>query len=221
MVALRSRTEHHGGMAATSADYTWIADWGSGLFENAYCLTLIRDVEPDRVLDRLRADDRRAGLSIDDVSEASHDVSAASYEVAGHVARQFVGVTVVGAWAVMLENNGSVGITRALMLPVSAGTSVIAHYRNVNAVDRFMWIEDGVVRVEFEPLSAFDRSGSDADGIAAEMSAAGFSMSAEDDPDVVHHHTAAAFALGERLTGVRITPALLDSATFIGGTVSL
>ncbi|MGF1428539.1 DUF6461 domain-containing protein [Kitasatospora sp. LaBMicrA B282] len=71
---------------------------------------------------------------------------------------------------------------------------------------------DGEVRVHFEPPFPDQRDGSRPDELLGAMVAAGFDL----DPEAsnVDHHTAAAFALAEHVTGVRVTAELLDTAEF-------
>jgi len=53
------------GVAGTSAEYEWISTWMNGLLEKAYCLSVVRDLTADEILDRLGADGgwRRRGSS--------------------------------------------------------------------------------------------------------------------------------------------------------------
>jgi hypothetical protein len=52
-------------------------------------------------------------------------------------ARQFLAVTQAAGWSMCLEVNGFIGVTEALIIPVSRGRRLVSHYRNVDAVDRF------------------------------------------------------------------------------------
>ncbi|MET9973267.1 DUF6461 domain-containing protein, partial [Streptomyces sp. NPDC006356] len=132
----------------------------------------------------------------------------------------FVGVTAVGEWSLMVEVNGFLGVTPAAMLPVSRGRRAVSHYRNVNAVDHFYWFEDGETRLHFEPLCPSRRDGSHADEILTEMRESGFDLRDGRDRDHTRH-TEAAFALAHRLTGIRLTPELFESAEFTCGTAPL
>ena len=106
-----------------------------------------------------------------------------------------------------------------LMVPVAARGSVVAHSCNVNALRRFMWLQGSVAMLEFEPLFPQTRTGLLAKEAAAELAAAGFNIGP--DESNIEHPTQAAFALAERLTGVQVTPVLLNSASFRAGIVSL
>ncbi|MDN0196105.1 DUF6461 domain-containing protein [Streptomyces sp. S.PNR 29] len=194
----------------TAADYAWLDVEYPALME-AYCLTLVRDITPERLLQELGAEPRTRITGVDGLCEPSYE----SWD--GHDGeRLFVGVTAVGGWTLMVEYNGYLGIRHAAMIPVSRGRRVVSHFRNVNAVDHFYWFEDGDVRLHFEPLFACARDGSHADGLLTEMRESGFDLSDGDDRDY-SEHTEAAFALAHRLTGIRLTPQLLASAEFLCG----
>ena len=198
-------------MPVTSADYLWIADWHNGLFLNGYCLTFVRGMVPGELLDDLGVGERSHFVGASATVEPAYDAWSI------HAERWLlVAVTQVDQWVLMFEANGSLGVTERVMLPVSAETSVVSHFRNVNAVDHFLWLEDGTICVRFEPLFPTIRTGTHADAIVPELVDAGFDMRA-DDVRTFENHTAATFALGERITGVRVTPELLDGATFAGG----
>ena len=198
---------------ATADDYRWTDTWRNGLLRNAYCLTLVQELSAAEVLDRLDADERHDGLTLDDVSERSWRTWD---EHAGD--RLFVGVAELDdGWSVMFEDNGFVGVTLGLMRPVSEATTVVAHFRNVNALDQFLWLEDEDVLLRFEPLFPTARDGARAGESLTELLAVGFPM---DDPDfATWSPTAGAFALAERITGVTLTVHTLDAARYAGGVV--
>lgn len=104
-------------------------------------------------------------------------------------------------------------------MPLSAdGGRVVSHFRNENAVDRFNFWDDGEHRLHFEPLFANFREGPEAETLAEEMRAVGFDLSDDEDADY-ENHTEAAWALAERLTGVRVTARMLDETPFVCGLV--
>jgi hypothetical protein len=77
-----------------------------------------------------------------------------------------------------VEPNGYLGVTEAAVVPLSFGTRLVSHFRNVNAVDHFYWIENGDIRLDFEPLFPADRFGSDPDGLVDVMRQVGFDLRA-------------------------------------------
>ena len=131
----------------------------------------------------------------------------------------FVGIARVGDWALLVEDNGTLGTTDALVVPLSQGTTLISHYRNADGHGRLLVLEDCGVRLDFDPIDATKRTGSGADTLAPVIDAAGFGYAETsrlgDDPAYYRTHCMeAAFALTERLTGVPMTLELLTTMTY-------
>lgn len=201
-------------MSASAADYAWIAEphpWPTV----AYCLTFVRRLAPVEVLDRLGAHDRVQVHGTRAIGESSY----AAWEN-DRLGESFVAATQADGWSVIVEENGFIGVTSELMTPVSMGTATVGHFRNVNAVDQFLWIEDGHLILQFEPLFPHQRFGMRADDqeVVAEMEGVGFDLSDGDEPPF-EHHTEAAFALAERITGVGVTLEFVERAQYVGGFV--
>ena len=201
-------------MATTAADYQWIEDY-SDLAE-AYCVTLVRGVTVQEFLTAMKAEpegdltgyaalDRRAGEVYD---EHSGD-------------KYLIGATTIpgdhGEWVLGLEANGFLGTLPHLLEPLSSGTRLVSHFCNVNAVDRFQWYEDGTLCTYFEPLFPTQRDGSTPDELLEAMAEVGFDLEEDDEEFIDSPTTEAAFALADRLTGVHLTPEVLDNATFATG----
>jgi hypothetical protein len=203
-------------MSAASSDYGWTAGW-HGWPIGAYCLTLLRGLTPLEVLDRLNVKNRTRIAGAGAIIEPSID----AWGTHGG-AELFVAVTETDGWSVMVEQNGFIGVTDHIMTAVSKGTKTVSHFRNINALDRFLWLEDGKLVLEFEPLFPARRSGTRAndDDILTELTAAGFDLRTGEERTFLRH-TEAAFAFAERMTGVRVTPEFLDEATFVAGLAPL
>ncbi|MEV5320585.1 DUF6461 domain-containing protein [Streptomyces sp. NPDC052687] len=195
----------------TAADYTWLEERYADLME-AYCVTLVRGLTAEELLKELRAEPAGRATGVAALAEPSYAVQTPY--------RMYVGATTVGDWALMLEYNGYLGIRDEAMLPLSRGRTVVSHFRNVNAVDHFNWYEDGTLRLHFEPLFAYHRDGSHPDELLTEMRESGFDLSEADDRDT-DHHTEAAFALAHRVTGIRLTPELFETAEFTCGVAAV
>lgn len=182
-------------------------DWG-GL---GYCLTTVLDLAPSEVLARLDATALVSGLSLDQVENACWE----TWKL--HDGRElFVGVTTCGPSALMVEHNGFVGVTTELAVALSRGTTVVSHHKNVNAVDRFLWIVDGAVRLDFEPLFPTRRTGSEAATVEPLLREVAFDLQGHSPRSTLP----SVFALSAALSGVELTPADLD-ATYWGGVVAL
>jgi hypothetical protein len=200
---------------ATAADYTWFENRPIGLADS-YCLTLARGLTADEFLARIGAQPELTRTGVEGLFEPSMDLWR---EYDGD--QLLIGVTTVsgddGDWALGMEFNSYLGVTEELITPLSAGTGLVSHSRNIEALSHFYWIEDGDIRLSFEPLFASDREGSTPDALTDVMRRVGFDVSEQGRNE---HYTEAAFALGEHLTGVRVTPELLEGATYACGIVT-
>jgi hypothetical protein len=192
-------------VASTSDDYEWVLGWAHGLLSVGYCVTFVRDRSPSSILDQLHVAERVSLTGLASMSEPAGEAWVTNPSHGG-----FVGVTTLDGWSVVFELNGYLGTLPEILEPLSAGTTVVSHYRNVNAVDLFSWVDGGRIRLQFEPLFPTVRRGTDAQPIEAVLRTAGFDLSDSGQRDITRH-TAAAFALGEVLTGVVLTPELLET----------
>ncbi len=202
-----------GGMTKTAADYAWFEDDFPDIAE-AYCFTLVRDPSPVELMSRLEA---RPEAPLQGIA-AVVDATFAQYDEEDGD-RQLIAMTTVGTWTLLIEPNGYLGVTEEQALPASAGTSWISHFTNINAVSTFLWAEDQVLRLCFDPMFPEDRWGADPDGLLAVIKRIGFRLD-DDDPET-DLSAPAAFALAEHLTGVAITPTLLQDTRFTCATVKI
>jgi hypothetical protein len=202
---------------ATAADYAWFATRPAGLAE-AYCLTFVRGLAPAEFLARIAA---RPGPGYVGVA-AMFEPSMALWGSDRAGEDLLIGVTVVpgtsGGWALGVEINGFLGATEALLQRLSTGTTAVSAYRNFNAGNRFYWVEDGDIRLDFSPQDPCYRDGSTPDAVVDLMRQAGFEF---DEDGMAERSDEAALALAERLTGVRLTLAALEGATFQSGVASV
>ncbi|MFI0354033.1 DUF6461 domain-containing protein [Actinomadura sp. 9N407] len=198
-------------MAPTAADYAWFEEDFSELAE-AYCVMLVRGLTPAQVLARLGA--RTDGPHMTGVDALCRFSSDTHGEHNGR--EQGLGVTAVGDWALVIEPNGYLSVSEETIVPLSARTRLVSHGSNVNAAGNFYWVEDGEVRLTFEPLFPSHRNGTSADALLGTMREAGFDLAdGDDDANLDCDH--AAFALAEHLTGVRITPEILREGSYLCG----
>jgi hypothetical protein len=204
-------------MVATAADYTWFESQFPGLAE-AYCLTLSRGLRPQDFLARIGATEQAPLTGVSALFEPSMEAWR-QYEGTALL----IGATSVtgeaGEWTLGVESNGFLGVTPEVVAPASAGTRIVSHFQNIEGVTRFYWIEDGGIRLYFSPLDPSDREGSTPDALTGVMRQVGFDL--DDDSDNADDCIAAALALAEHLTGVRLTPELLEQATFLCGIVAI
>ncbi|WP_225802529.1 DUF6461 domain-containing protein [Streptomyces sp. NK15101] len=202
-----------GGMTKTGADYAWFEEDFPDIAE-AYCFTLVRGLSPAELTSRLEGRPEaplRGTAAVVDAAFAQYDLEEGD--------RQLVAMTTVGSWTLLIEPNGYLGVTEEQALPASAGTSWISHFTNINALGTFLWAEDQVLRLCFDPMFPEDRWGAAPDELLDVMRRIGFPLEVEDpEPDFSPQ---AAFALAEHLTGVAITPTLLQDTTFTCATVRI
>ncbi|WP_432089658.1 DUF6461 domain-containing protein [Streptomyces sp. bgisy095] len=200
-------------MTKTGADYAWFEDEFPDIAQ-AHCFTLVRGLSPAAVMSRLGG---RPEASLRGIA-AVVDAAFAQYGLE-EGDRQLVAMTTVGAWTLLIEPNGYLGVTEEQALPASTGTSWISHFTNVNAVSTFLWAQDQVLRLCFDPMLPERRWGAAPDELLDVMRRIGFRLDVEDpEPDFYHQ---AAFALAEHLTGVAVTPVLLRGTTFTCATVRI
>lgn len=189
-------------------DYSWFD--GTAL-DYGYCMTFVQGLTPDEALDRIDGEvlERRAGL------HSFIDFADRNFPWPGREDRRSaVGAVALDGWSLLLERNGFLGVTTAILDSLSARTQVVSHYKNVDGEDKFCWTVEGDLRLKFEPFLADRRSGSDPDGLVEVMHQVGFDLRGleERDPSM---RTAATFALTENLTGIRLTQEVLDSADYL------
>jgi hypothetical protein len=203
-------------MAATATDYQWINDYSE--LAEAYCAVLVRGVTVQDFLRGMRAKPHGHVSGYTELERQTWDV----WEQ--HSDNEYlIGATTVpgdqGEWVLGLEINGYLGTLSHLIAPLSSKTRLVAHFCNVNAQDLFLWYEDGTLRTSFEPLFPTQRDEATPDELVELMAEVGFDLEEDEDEQDFSMTTEAAFALAERLTGVHLTPDLLDKATFVTGLV--
>jgi hypothetical protein len=198
-------------MTATAADYLWFEERFPDLAE-AYCITLVHDLSPADLLDRLGGRQDPALTGVTAIVDAAFDVTD-RYDFHWHL----VAMTRIGPWTLMIEPNGWLGVTEEQALPASSGTTWVSHFTNIKGLDSFLWAEETTNRLAFEPMFPDDRYGSTPDDVLDVMHRIGFHFGT--DAPETDISVPASFALAEELTGVRLTPELLESTTYICGIV--
>ncbi|MFD8643554.1 DUF6461 domain-containing protein [Streptomyces zaomyceticus] len=200
-------------MTKTAADYVWFEDDFPDLAE-AYCFTLVRGLSPAELTSRLEGrpeEPLRGVTAVVDATFARYDQEKGD--------RQLIAMTPLGDWTLLIEPNGYLGVTEEQALPASARTTWVSHFVNINGLGAFLWAEDQVLRLFFDPLFPEDRWGTEPDGLLDVMRRIGFHL--DDDFPERDLSSPAAFALAEHLTGVAVTPTLLDVTMFTCATVKI
>ncbi|MFE3826814.1 DUF6461 domain-containing protein [Streptomyces sp. NPDC059092] len=97
----------------------------------------------------------------------------------------------------------------------------VSHFVNINGVGSFLWAEDGTNRLTFEPGFPDSRWGTSPDELLEPMRHLGFQFWEETSDTAENLAAEAAFAPAEHLTGVRVTPELLQETTFTCGSAKI
>ncbi|MEV4181883.1 DUF6461 domain-containing protein [Streptosporangium canum] len=206
-------------MIATPDDYSWFSRERFPELADAYCFTYIRGLTPEELVTRL-------GARVEDCSRMTLD-ELIRYSSTGFYERQAFGAVAVGDWVLLVEANGGLGVTKEIIMPLSAGTRLVSHfYLEVKGMDYFHWIEGGKIRFEFLHQDGYSHWIEDGkiqlefpqmEGYSAEMPdelAETMERMGSADP-----HEGPSFLLAERLTGITMTPQLLEESTYLCGGV--
>ncbi|MDN3022290.1 DUF6461 domain-containing protein [Streptomyces sp. S.PB5] len=204
------------GTTPHATDYAWLREQHDGLLEG-YCVTLVDAITPARLLEELGAAPGIRVTGVPALFEPAFEFWDRQDDGDDGDDEMFVGVAALDGWAVMVEIHGCVGVTSSVMGPVSKGRTVVSHCRNINAVDHFTWLADGELLLHFEPLFPSLRDGSGADRFLTEMRESGFEP--DEERTSAHRPTESAFALAERITGIRLTAGRFGSLEFVCGAV--
>ncbi|MYV97722.1 hypothetical protein GT354_05400 [Streptomyces sp. SID3343] len=198
-------------MSATADEYEWFDELFPDLAE-AYCITLVEKVGPVELVHRLGGGVGPVLTGGRAITDAAFDLPEVSADML-----QLTALVALGAWTLMIEPNGYIGVTEDKAVPASTGTRWVSHFVNIDGVDAFLWVEDGEVRLSFEPSVPEVRWGSNPDDSLDAMRAAGFDFSPE--PPDTYAPASASFAFAEHLTGVRLSPDVIRDSSFQCGLV--
>ena len=207
-------------MAATAADYAWFEGRFPDLAE-AYCLTLVGGLSPPQVLARLGA--RTNGPHVTGVDRLPVlDLGTDDEQLIGVTAVEHVPPSPVldpagepRTWALAVEPGGRLGVTDDAIVTLSAGTRLVSHARGTDGRGLLCWLEDGEIRATAARRagSPAQVEGDDADTLLEILRSAGAGV----EGDSGELPVAAAFALAEHLTGVRLTAELLTESSYLCG----
>lgn len=184
--------------------------------EAGYTLTLVRGVAPREVLRVMAAEPQGSCTGADALIERQDELRAPEdYSDGSFTAGAFTVPGEGGDWTLVLHvAEGGTGMqSRFLEALTDDGCAVVHSSNGGKPMHFFHWYENGELRTTFEWPTA--RHGSAPDALNSAMCEVGYVLS--DDEDETSERvdtTAAAFALAERLTGVRVTEELLQGAEY-------
>src|SRR4051794_26510971 len=119
-------------MPVPTVDHSWFTRRCAALAQ-AYCLTLVAGLTAAEVVARL------------DGTGARRLTGLAAVLTPAPGDEEFVAVTALPGWALIIEPYGYLGVTEDVAGPLSRGTRLVAHYRNITGGGQFVVAEDGVV----------------------------------------------------------------------------
>ncbi|MEU4155202.1 DUF6461 domain-containing protein [Actinoplanes sp. NPDC026670] len=176
-----------------------------------FCLTFVRGRGPDEVISLLGGADPVSIVSADvafgaaDAIEEWVDEDGESHPT--HL--DYVAVTQIGDWAMIVEPNGFHCTDSAVQATLSAGGEMVSFYYNENTTPRFSWSVDGHEVVGFVPSYPADRYGTD----PGRLSGLGFEPQTDED-GFAEDFKDETGALMDQLTGVDWDADFLEQATF-------
>lgn len=184
-------------MASSVGDFRWFSqDLVLGL---DFCLTFVRACSPGEVLARL------GGLDPIDIQGVENLPDAGDLDPSNGLA--FLAVADAGGWTMIVEPNGFFCTDEQVVRVLSADGEQVTFYQTEHATPQFLWAADGDVRVAFCPVGD-DRWGTDPRRLDEMLAEFGFGEEGVEDFE------ARTLALMYHLTGVRLTPTLLQNAVF-------
>lgn len=187
-----------------AGDYRWPLD-ETGL-ASGFCFTLVQGLKPREVLEVL------GGEELERI-EWLRLVAAGDGERAG-AARYFIGVARVGDWSVIVEDNGSLGVTQGLVSPLSADSRVLSYRGDAEGAGRLLVLRDGELELDFDSREPDRWGGMRPGDHMAAMRSAGLVGGT-----TVTQPTGPALAFLAEQTGVALTRELLTGLTYLLVTV--
>lgn len=204
-------------MSVTVAGYSWWRPWRPE-WADGHCVTLVSDITPSGVVTSLGGNSVGYVQGIDALDERTVEHWGGEYDPS----HAMIGVAEVdGMWALVAEINGFVGVTERLIGPMSVGRTIVSHFRNINAVHRFHWWDDGRLVVDFDLLFPTERFGADPDALLDDIRGVGVPLDAASEEIAGIDLSAAGFALAQRITDVVCTPELFERSSFLLAVVEM
>lgn len=187
--------------------------------EIGYTLSLVRGVVPREVLRVMEAEPQGSCTGADELIERQDELrDPEDYSDESFMAGAFTVPGEGGDWTLVLHvGEGGMGMQSRFLEALTDGGCAAVHSSNGGKPMHFFhWYEDGELRTTFEWPTV--RHGSTPDALNSAMREVGYVLSDDEDGTSGTSERvdtkAAAFALSERLTGVRVTEELLQGAEY-------
>ncbi|MDX3099769.1 DUF6461 domain-containing protein [Nonomuraea angiospora] len=190
-------------MIATPDDYAWLSYERFPELAEAYCFAYVRGLAPEQLVVRLggRPEDFTP-MTLEELIETRRKNS---YDTT------FLGATTIDDWVFIVEPNGGLGADEKIIAALSAGTRLVSHFRDVEGVEYFYWSEDGKIRFCFIADEGYSEEVPDE--VVETM------QRLDADYRDLYPSDGPAFLLVERLTGITLTPELLEGSTYLCGVI--
>ncbi|WP_433213476.1 DUF6461 domain-containing protein [Microtetraspora malaysiensis] len=187
-------------MITPPGDYAWFTD---SVLAEAYSFIFVRGVTPEQLIARM-------GGRAEDFSWTTLDASfAAGYDYS----TEFVAVTAVGDWAFVAQSNSWLGADDEFIVPLSAGTRLVSLYRlDIKGLEEFRWVEDGEIRFGFWAQEGYSE---EVPGELVETM-----KQIEQDYGTHELYQGPGLMLIEHLTGITLTPQILEASAYLSGVIS-
>jgi len=197
---------------ATPQDYFWLEQPPyDGWIQNAYCVTTVTGLSAIAVITALDATSLETTADFIDLSARAQE----QWDGPGAGQVLIAGFRDIPDGTLIVEDNGFLGTIPSLMRPLSLGRDVVSHFANVNALDRLTHWRDGETIVDIEPLTGHEYVPA-SDSFRAQAGDCGLDLgtTGEGEYEYDAHLRSRVWAIAERLSGIRLTPAdLRDGLT--------
>ena len=191
--------------AGVAPDYGWPAR--SPDLTRGFCFTLVRGLRPYELIERLGGDELERVEWHRVVGPGDGEVGARN--------RFFLGISRIGDWSVIVEDNGTLGVTREIVEPLSAdGGEALAYRGGGGTPGRLMVFRDGDLALDFDTSAPNRIGGARPDEFRSDLQAAGLVGG-----DGVAEPTAAALAFLAARSGVGLTWELVADLEYLLVTV--
>ncbi|WP_157520652.1 DUF6461 domain-containing protein [Herbidospora daliensis] len=136
----------------------------------------------------------------------------------------FLAVTAIGDWTLAVDDH-MIGVINEIIQPLSLNGRVVSHYlQEITGIYEFRWVEDGRIEFGFYGEDGFISGDPDTNmpagwDVVPESFAAILARSDTMFPDRPEINNGPVFTWAEDLTGITLTPPMLDGLEFVAGRI--
>ncbi|MBU2669978.1 hypothetical protein KOI35_41380 [Actinoplanes bogorensis] len=183
-----------------AGDYVWFEDVED--LRKGFCFVWVKGLTSSEVIERMGAKElERIGWQ---------QMVGAGDGQRGAVEKYFFGVSRASdEWSLVIEDNGQLGLADDLLRPLSKGTTLVCLWKGSGGRVRYLELDDEVVQLDMDPSDVSRRTGNKAREMETTIDEVGLGGDTDSDP------VPGAFALAERVTGVRLSLEMLQERTYL------